>query len=96
MSAEKINNKSKGESEISTESEGDISFVTYKDIIMFILKNLTLLIISIIISVFLIFYLKNKKLKKNSCILAIHTGGLQGIDGMNRLLKKKDLPQINV
>ena len=40
--------------------------------------------------------LKNKKLKKNSCILAIHTGGLQGIDGMNRLLKKKDLPQINV
>ena len=30
----------------------------------------------------------------NSKILAIHTGGLQGIDGMNRILKKKDLPQI--
>ncbi|MDR5589435.1 1-aminocyclopropane-1-carboxylate deaminase/D-cysteine desulfhydrase [Christiangramia sp. SM2212] len=31
---------------------------------------------------------------ENSKILAIHTGGLQGIEGMNRLLKKKDLPQI--
>ena len=30
----------------------------------------------------------------NSKILAIHTGGLQGIEGMNRLLKKKKLPQI--
>jgi len=30
----------------------------------------------------------------NSKILVIHTGGLQGIDGMNRILKKKDLPQI--
>ncbi|GAA4314300.1 pyridoxal-phosphate dependent enzyme [Pontixanthobacter gangjinensis] len=30
----------------------------------------------------------------NSKILAIHTGGLQGINGMNRNLKKKDLPQI--
>ena len=30
----------------------------------------------------------------NSKILAIHTGGLQGIEGMNRLLKKKDLPLI--
>ncbi|QYA24305.1 1-aminocyclopropane-1-carboxylate deaminase/D-cysteine desulfhydrase [Gramella sp. MT6] len=30
----------------------------------------------------------------NSKILAIHTGGLQGIEGMNRLLKKKGLPQI--
>lgn len=27
-------------------------------------------------------------------ILVIHTGGLQGIDGMNALLKKKSLPQI--
>lgn len=32
--------------------------------------------------------------KKNTRILAIHTGGLQGISGMNRKLKKKDLPQI--
>lgn len=30
----------------------------------------------------------------NSKILAIHTGGLQGIEGMNRFLKKKKLPQI--
>ena len=30
----------------------------------------------------------------NSKILAIHTGGLQGIEGMNRLLKKKHLPLI--
>jgi len=33
-------------------------------------------------------------LKQNSRILAIHTGGLQGILGMNQLLKKKNLPQI--
>ena len=32
--------------------------------------------------------------RKNSCILAIHTGGLQGIEGMNILLKRKKLPQI--
>lgn len=32
----------------------------------------------------------------NTRILAIHTGGLQGISGMNRILKKKKLPQINV
>jgi len=38
--------------------------------------------------------LKNNKLKENSRILAIHTGGLQGIAGMNDLLKKKNLPQI--
>ena len=31
---------------------------------------------------------------ENTCILAIHTGGLQGIAGMNRKLKKKNLPQI--
>ncbi|WP_276165495.1 1-aminocyclopropane-1-carboxylate deaminase/D-cysteine desulfhydrase [Zobellia alginiliquefaciens] len=29
-------------------------------------------------------------------ILAIHTGGLQGIEGMNRILQKKKLPLINV
>ncbi len=33
-------------------------------------------------------------IKQNSRILAIHTGGLQGIIGMNQLLKKKNLPQI--
>lgn len=31
---------------------------------------------------------------KGSKILAIHTGGLQGIQGMNRLLKNKNLPLI--
>lgn len=31
---------------------------------------------------------------ENSRIMAIHTGGLQGIEGMNRFLKKKNLPQI--
>ncbi|MBT8295759.1 MAG: pyridoxal-phosphate dependent enzyme [Gramella sp.] len=31
----------------------------------------------------------------NSRILAVHTGGMQGIEGMNQLLKKKKLPQIN-
>lgn len=39
--------------------------------------------------------MKKGVLKKNSRILAIHTGGLQGISGMNELLKKKNLPQIN-
>lgn len=34
--------------------------------------------------------------KKNSRILAVHTGGLQGISGMNEKLKKKNLPQIIV
>ncbi len=38
--------------------------------------------------------IKNKKFKENSRILAIHTGGLQGIAGMNLKLKKKNLPQI--
>jgi 1-aminocyclopropane-1-carboxylate deaminase len=33
---------------------------------------------------------------ENSRILAIHTGGLQGISGMNQRLKKKNLPQIHV
>ncbi|ULC59160.1 pyridoxal-phosphate dependent enzyme [Flaviramulus sp. BrNp1-15] len=31
---------------------------------------------------------------KGSKILAIHTGGLQGIEGMNSILKKKNLPLI--
>jgi 1-aminocyclopropane-1-carboxylate deaminase len=34
--------------------------------------------------------------KKNMSILAIHTGGLQGIEGMNRQLLKKKLPLIKV
>ena len=38
--------------------------------------------------------IKKGKLKQNSRILAIHTGGLQGIKGMNQLLIKKKLPQI--
>lgn len=38
--------------------------------------------------------MKAKKFKENSRILAVHTGGLQGIAGMNVLLKKKQLPQI--
>jgi len=38
--------------------------------------------------------IKNGEIKQNSRILAIHNGGLQGISGMNQLLKKKNLPQI--
>ncbi|WP_240665699.1 1-aminocyclopropane-1-carboxylate deaminase/D-cysteine desulfhydrase [Lutibacter sp. HS1-25] len=38
--------------------------------------------------------IKNDYFKKGRKILAIHTGGLQGIDGMNNVLKKKNLPQI--
>jgi len=38
--------------------------------------------------------MRKGKLKQNSRILAIHTGGLQGITGMNQLLKKKNLSQI--
>jgi len=33
---------------------------------------------------------------RNSRILAIHTGGVQGISGMNKLLLKKNLPLIDV
>lgn len=33
---------------------------------------------------------------ENTRILAIHTGGLQGISGMNKRLKNKELPQIDV
>jgi len=38
--------------------------------------------------------LRNNRFEKNSRILAIHTGGLQGIEGMNQKLKKKKLPLI--
>lgn len=31
---------------------------------------------------------------ENTCILAVHTGGLQGIPGMNRKLERKNLPLI--
>lgn len=40
--------------------------------------------------------LKKGYFRENSRILAVHTGGLQGIAGMNELLKKKNLPQISV
>lgn len=40
--------------------------------------------------------IKQGMFKKNSRILAIHTGGLQGIAGMNEKLKKKNLPLLNV
>ncbi|WP_223033706.1 1-aminocyclopropane-1-carboxylate deaminase/D-cysteine desulfhydrase [Hanstruepera marina] len=39
--------------------------------------------------------IKNGYFSKDARILAIHTGGLQGIDGMNKLLKKKQMPLIN-
>jgi len=38
--------------------------------------------------------IKNDYFEKGTKILAIHTGGLQGIEGMNLLLKKKNLVQI--
>lgn len=38
--------------------------------------------------------IKNGLFSENSCILAVHTGGLQGIAGMNTVLKNKNLPQI--
>ncbi|MDC7995899.1 1-aminocyclopropane-1-carboxylate deaminase/D-cysteine desulfhydrase [Altibacter sp. HG106] len=39
-------------------------------------------------------WVKNGKFPKNSRILAVHTGGLQGIAGMNQQLKRKNKPQI--
>jgi len=38
--------------------------------------------------------IKNGFFEKGTKILAIHTGGLQGIEGMNQLLEKKNLAQI--
>ena len=38
--------------------------------------------------------IKNNFFKKGTKILAIHTGGLQGVDGMNSYLKRKELPLI--
>ncbi|MAT89678.1 MAG: 1-aminocyclopropane-1-carboxylate deaminase [Flavobacteriaceae bacterium] len=40
-------------------------------------------------------WVKGEKFLKNSRILAIHTGGLQGIVGMNQYLKRKNQPLIN-
>ena len=40
--------------------------------------------------------IKNNRFKKNTSILAVHTGGLQAINGMNLELEKKGLPLINV
>ncbi|MBU3024574.1 pyridoxal-phosphate dependent enzyme [Zobellia galactanivorans] len=39
---------------------------------------------------------KNGYFPQKTKILAIHTGGLQGIAGMNQSLKKKNLPLINI
>ncbi len=38
----------------------------------------------------------NGEFKKGTKILAIHTGGLQGIQGMNTYLKKKKLPLLTI
>ena len=44
-----------------------------------------------------IIHMINNNYFKNNCkILAIHTGGLQGINGMNEQLSKKNLPLIDV
>jgi len=40
--------------------------------------------------------ISKKKFPKGSKILAIHTGGLQGIEGMNMRLKEKNLPLIDM
>ncbi len=40
--------------------------------------------------------IKKNKFPKGSKILAIHTGGIQGISGMNKMLKKKNLPLIEI
>lgn len=39
--------------------------------------------------------IKTGQISSGSSILAIHTGGLQGIKGMNTILRKKNLPTIN-
>ena len=39
---------------------------------------------------------KKDKFEPDTKILAIHTGGLQGIVGMNKILKKKNLPLIDL
>jgi 1-aminocyclopropane-1-carboxylate deaminase len=39
--------------------------------------------------------IKKKQWRWGKHILAIHTGGLQGVSGMNRQLQKKKLPVLN-
>jgi len=39
--------------------------------------------------------IKKEYFPKNSKILLIHTGGLQGINGMNQMLQKKNKELIN-
>ncbi len=41
-------------------------------------------------------WVKKGKFKKGSRILAIHSGGLQGIRGMNLTLKRKNLPELDI
>ena len=38
--------------------------------------------------------IKKNHFQKDTKILAIHTGGLQGIEGMNAYLKQKTMPLI--
>ena len=38
--------------------------------------------------------IKDGEFPKGTSILAIHTGGLQGVSGMNWRLKQTDLPQL--
>ena len=40
--------------------------------------------------------IKKGHFKQKSKILAIHTGGIQGIEGMNQVLQKKELPLIQI
>ena len=40
--------------------------------------------------------IEKQHFKRGTSILAIHSGGTQGIEGMNELLKKKNLPQIAI
>lgn len=39
---------------------------------------------------------KNDSFEAGTSILVIHTGGIQGIEGMNTVLKKKNLPLLNI
>ena len=39
---------------------------------------------------------QNKHFESGTRILAVHTGGLQGIEGMNQVLKQKSLPLITI
>ena len=56
--------------------------------------NATILVQTNLINIFDL--IKKGYFNKNSRILALHTGGMQGVAGMNLKLKKKNLPLINV